>query len=278
MKARSVVTPEGIPAENPRVFGTAPYSVVLLHGGPGAAGEMAPVARELAATRGVLEPLQTADTIEGQLAELREILERRADRPVVLAGYSWGAMLAFMYAARFPGDVGKLILISSGAFEPESAGRILPDRLSRLSESESRELDTLMARLEDPAVPEKERDRALARLGEIMGRADAYRLGFTDEATVEVNFRIHQRVWAEALALRSDGRLLALGASIRCPVVAIHGDHDPHPAEGVRSPLARVVKDFKFVLLEKCGHRPWLELEAREAFFTFLKEEISSFR
>lgn len=272
------MTPKRISAENLRVYGAAPYSVALLHGGPGAAGEMAPVARELAGTRGVLEPLQTADTVEGQLAELREILEPRADRPIVLAGFSWGAMLAFMYAARFPGDVGKLVLIASGAFEPEYAGRILPDRLSRLTASESRELDTLVVRLDDPAVPEKEKDRALARLGDIMGRADAYRLGFPDEAPLEVSSRIHQRVWAEARALRSDGRLLALGASIRCPVVAIHGDHDPHPAEGVRVPLARVVKDFKFVLLEKCGHRPWLELEAREAFFTLLNKEISSFR
>ncbi len=263
---------------NPRAYGPAPYSVVLLHGGPGAAGEMAPVARELAAARGVLEPLQTADTIAGQISELHGILERSAARPVFLAGFSWGAMLAFMYAARFPEDVGKLILISSGAFEEGYAARILPNRMSRLSEAESRELGVLMELLDDPDEPGKNKDEALARLGEIMSRADAYRIGFPADDPVEVSLHIHERVWAEARALRKSCGLLAVGASIRCPVVAIHGDHDPHPAEGVSVPLSRVVKDFRFILLEKCGHRPWVELEAREPFFALLKKEISSFR
>jgi len=33
--------------ENPRKYGNRPYEVALVHGGPGAAGEMAPVAKEL---------------------------------------------------------------------------------------------------------------------------------------------------------------------------------------------------------------------------------------
>ena len=47
--------------QNPRIYGDPPYQVALLHGGPGAGGEMAPVARELAGDRGVLEPIQTAN-------------------------------------------------------------------------------------------------------------------------------------------------------------------------------------------------------------------------
>ena len=31
-----------------------------------------------------------------------------------------------------------------------------------------------------------------------------------------------------------------MGRKIKCPVVAIHGDYDPHLAEGVREPLSRV--------------------------------------
>lgn len=259
---------------NPRVYGAAPYSVAVLHGGPGAAGEMAPVARALASRRGVLEPLQTADTVEGQLAELRDILARSAELPAVLIGFSWGAMLAFMYTAHFPGDVRKLILVSSGAFEDEYAERILPERLSRLTGAEKAELETLLERFEEPAAPDL--DAGLARLGEILSRADAYRPIADPGPSIVVDFHIHQRVWDDVRALRSDGRLLDLGRSIRCPVVAIHGDFDPHPADGVRIPLARVVPDFRFVLLERCGHRPWIELEARGAFFALLESELSS--
>ena len=50
-------------AEKVRLYGKAPYRVAVVHGGPGAAGEMAPVARRLGAACGVLEPLQTAMTM-----------------------------------------------------------------------------------------------------------------------------------------------------------------------------------------------------------------------
>ena len=46
-----------------RLYGKSPFDVVVVHGGPGAGGEMSPVARELASERGVLEPLQASPVI-----------------------------------------------------------------------------------------------------------------------------------------------------------------------------------------------------------------------
>jgi len=74
--------------------------------------------------------------------------------------------------------------------------------------------------------------------------------------------------------MRSSGKLLELGRNIQCPVVAIHGDYDPHPVEGVSVPLSRVLKDFRFILLDKCGHYPWLEQNVRDNFFKILKSEV----
>ena len=51
--------------KNPRRYGDAPFKIILIHGGPGAPGEMAPVAEELSSDFGILEPLQTKDSIEG---------------------------------------------------------------------------------------------------------------------------------------------------------------------------------------------------------------------
>ena len=62
-----------------RTYGHPATSVAVIHGGPGAAGEMTPVARELSADRGVLEPLQTAATLRGQIDELRAGLEAHGD-------------------------------------------------------------------------------------------------------------------------------------------------------------------------------------------------------
>ena len=257
-----------------RFHGRGPYSIAALHGGPGAAGEMRDVAETLSAAAGVLEPFQTAETIAGQIEELRAVLEEAAARPVVLIGFSWGAWLAFLYAGRHPRDVRKLILVSSAPFEDSCADGIDAVRRARLSDAELREIDGWSGVLHNDAAAERDKVRALARIGALLARADAYRLApGTAASPIEASFRIYSRVWTEARELRRSRRLLALGREIVCPVTAIHGDHDPHPAEGVRAPLSQVVKDFRFVLLEKCGHRPWLEIEARAKFADLLREE-----
>jgi hypothetical protein len=83
-------------------------------------------------------------------------------------------------------------------------------------------------------------------------------------------------VWKDASELRRSGRLLQFAHEVRCPVVAIHGDYDPHPFEGVRDPLGRAVRDFRFIFLEKCGREPWTEREARDRFYDVLKRELGS--
>jgi pimeloyl-ACP methyl ester carboxylesterase len=76
------------------------------------------------------------------------------------------------------------------------------------------------------------------------------------------------------MELRRNGTLVALGKQIQCPVVAIHGDYDPHPPEGIKKPLSAVLKNFRFILLKNCGHLPWIEKEAKDKFYGILKEEL----
>ena len=257
---------------NLRKYGKAPFGVALLHGGPGASGEMAPVARELSADWGVLEPLQTAASVEGQIEELHGVLNDNADLPVILVGFSWGAWLGFMLAARHPAFVRKLILVGSGPFEDNYATRIEETRLSRLGEDERRQAISLMDALNDPSIEDK--SAILAQLGKLFVRADAYAPLSLDTEALECRYDIYRSVWRQAAELRSSGELLELGKKIRCPVVAIHGDYDPHPAEGVRKPLTAVLKDFRFILLEHCGHCPWIERQARHRFYEILKGEL----
>ncbi|HJT24712.1 MAG TPA: alpha/beta hydrolase, partial [bacterium] len=152
--------------DNLRTYGQPPYTVAVLHGGPGVSGEMAPVAQELSAKRGVLEPLQTKDSVDGQVEELKLALEEMASPPVCLVGYSWGAWLAFLLASRHPSLVKKLILVSSGPFEEKYSPQILKTRLQRLSKKERDDVEFLMARPEDPL--------AFGLLGELLTKADFY--------------------------------------------------------------------------------------------------------
>jgi pimeloyl-ACP methyl ester carboxylesterase len=233
---------------------------------------MAPVARELARGRGVLEPLQTADSVDGQVEELREVLETRAGLPVALIGWSWGAWLGYLFTARYPALVQKLILVGCPPLEDRYVAQIQSTRLNRLTKDQRSELEEITVALDDPST--KNPDALLDRFGALMSAADSYNPLPGDGEEISVQADINQRVWSAAAAMRTSGELLRLGKQIRCPVVAIHGDYDPHPAEGVQKPLAAVLKDFRFVLLPHCGHTPWKEKEARELFYKCLEEEF----
>jgi pimeloyl-ACP methyl ester carboxylesterase len=113
------------------------------------------------------------------------------------------------------------------------------------------------------------------RIRNLLLKADSYDL-ISEPTPIIPNVDVFRLVSQEASELRRSGQLLQLAESILCPVVAIHGDYDPHPYKGVQEPLSRVLKDFRMVLLKDCGHDPWLERAARESFFDILKEELTS--
>jgi pimeloyl-ACP methyl ester carboxylesterase len=257
---------------NLRTHGSPPFQVAVIHGGPGAGGEMAPVARELARRRGVLEPIQTSDTLAGQIEELRAVVLSRGVAPVTLVGYSWGAWLSLLTAAKYPSVVGKAILVSCGPLLEADAERIHRTRMERLSEDQRAEYLGLIAATRALTAAQ------LERLGALASKADAFDPIEAPPAEAEgiaVRPEVYRKVWEAAVGLRRSGRLLGLIGRVRCPVVALHGDHDPHPADGVRNPLSRALKDFRFVLIQECGHTPWLERRARSGFYTALQEELA---
>lgn len=246
-----------------RTWGVAPHRVVLLHGGPGAPGEMEPVARRLSLSRGVLEPFQTARSIDGQVSDLRAQL---CDLPVTLVGFSWGAWLAVILAARHPEAVRKLILIGAGAFEQCYTVSLRETRMSRLGEGERAEWEALLGR-RPPSTAE------LARIGELAAKTDLFD-PLPDTTEVTLDGEVYSAVWEEAAELRRSGALLKLALSLTCPVIAIHGAYDPSPAAGVRDPLAPLRDRFRMHVLPVCGHKPWVERQAREAFYSLLESEV----
>jgi len=236
----------------------------VVHGGPGARGSARAVAREVSRRGiGALEPLQTMDSVDGQVAELADCLERHAAAAAVLVGHSWGAWLSALVAERRPDLVRKLILVGCAPFAERYVARIRETRLAHLAPDERSEMLALLQAGEDS-------DRLFA----LLHTADTYAADATDAERSEFDAEVYARVWPAAAQMRRDGRLLQAAARISCPVVAIHGSYDPHPAEGVREPLSRVVSDFRLVLLDRCGHEPWRERYARDPFFDALVAEL----
>ena len=258
--------------KNLRIYGDPPFDVVVLHGGPGAPGQMAPVARELSSKRGVLEPLQTKHSLTGQVEELHSIVRENGVYPVTLVGSSWGAMLGYLFSASHPEAVKKLILVGSGVYDKTSAEKIYKVRLNRLNEVERGEAQFLIEALAQSGV--KGKNRFFGRLGELLTKADAFNPSTLDTEVIETQYDLHQSVWSDVVKSRNSGELLKLGKKIRCPVAAIHGDYDPHPWEGIEQPLSTVLSDFKFLLLKNCGHLPWIETEAKTEFYEILEREL----
>lgn len=133
---------------------------------------MAPVARRLSDQLGVLEPIQTGLSVQDQVDELRGVLLRETATPAVLVGYSWGAWLSLLLASMYPELVGKVIMVSSGAFSETYVKGLSERRLSRLLDVERVEFQATVAGLNDPGA--KDKDALLSRLGRLASRADAY--------------------------------------------------------------------------------------------------------
>ena len=256
--------------------GLGPVSTVVVHGGPGAAGEMCPVAEELATRMGVLEPWQAALSVDGQVIELAASIAAHANWPVSLIGHSWGAWLVLLTAAARPELVQNVLIVSSGVFDDAYVPLMRQRRRKRLGPELGGEYEELVNRLDGATAVES--DRMLSRLGELSAIADAF-----DPipppawaAPAAGQGAIYEAVWPQAAAMRSNGELLSRVAAVRCPVIGVHGRNDTSPPEGVERPLREVLGDFRFTVLDNCGHTPWLERQARDRFFELLFREVAS--
>jgi pimeloyl-ACP methyl ester carboxylesterase len=259
--------------DNLKTYGAEPVDLVLLDGGPGAVGEMAPVARRISISFGILEPILRSLSIKEQVKELHSIVKKKCDHPVVFIGHSWGAWLGFIFVSLYPGSAKKLIMIGAPPFEERYTADITETRLSRLTPEEKEWL--LIAEQQMKSAPDKNPEM-IKRYIDLMIRADSFDLIPSENSDIEFHPEVFQRIWEEASRLRSSGKLITYAENIICPVVALHGNYDPHPAEGVRVPLNKALKSFRFILLEKCGHYPWKEKYGRDIMYKIFYNEIGS--
>jgi pimeloyl-ACP methyl ester carboxylesterase len=256
-----------------RKYGEGPYNVVLVHGGPGAAGEMKPVAKILSSVFGVIEPIQTCLTVNELIVELKNTIRKHTTTPVVLIGFSWGAWLSIMLTSLHHNLIRKLILIGCAPLKNEYAAQISETRLNRLDSANREKLAFLLTGLEKGTI--HNRDGAFNELEKIMAAADAYNPLELLEEPININAELYNRIWNEASAIRKSGQLISYAGKITCPVISIHGNYDPHPYSGVTEPLSDVLHDYRSYILPSCGHKPWIERYAKNEFYNLLREIIS---
>ncbi len=256
------------------LHGSMPYKVILVHGGPGANGGLEAIADALKQRFGVIEAIQTKFSIDSQIEELASLIKQYAEIPVVLIGHSWGAWLIILLSAKYPELTYKLILVGSGPFQCSYAKSITPTRISRLTDEDKQAIEKIQEKM--ATLPNEAKDKLFMEYASYLCMNDNYNPleeKFQDKG---FNFEIHTKVWGEASALRESGKLISKLLQVKCKIIAIHGDWDPHPWEGVYFPLFETDLDYEFYLLENCGHDPWREKEAKDEFFRILEVVITS--
>ncbi len=261
----------------------APRAVVL-HGGPGADHEyLLPQMLDLADTRDLLFYDQrgggrsrtddrTPVTWQTHVADLAALVRELGAEPLTLVGYSWGGLLALLYAASaavdpaLPAPV-RLALIDPApvsrqfreAFEAEFARRQAAPGVQALR-------DELLASGLRERDPEAFRQRAfeLSVAGYFADPRAARNL-----TPFRVVGRIQQSVWEslDDYDLVADGRL----AAIRCPALIVHGREDPIPLAS--SEACAGALGAELVVLDACGHVPYVERPA--ALFAALKRFLA---
>lgn len=258
-----------------RVIG-AGDPLVVVHGGPGLAHDylFAPFSRLAPRHRLVFYDQMGCGLSDGfrqdenvGMADLVEELEGvRKDLglgSIDLAGQSWGALIAVNYALKYPQNVKRLLLLEPASGSSEFLPAFQKTILERLS---AEERETLAAYGRDPALasdPDLFRKWMNIRLRAYYfdpARMDEDKLAYFDGSRVKKLFA-SSAMFGPYI---SDFDLYEAMKGIDCPVLIVHGDHDPVPTAAVER-MARSLPNAELRIVRDCGH--FVHVEKADEYF-----------
>ncbi|MDD5935428.1 MAG: alpha/beta hydrolase [Clostridiales bacterium] len=260
---------------NVRTYGKQPYQVVVVHAGPGYVGAAAGLARELSKRYGVIEPLQTQDTILGLVEELKEQIESITKEPVILIGHGWGAQLSAIFSAIHPDMVKKLVLISCLPLRISYIEEIDIRREYHYSQEDLKSYTAVKKSLKNKESSDK--TEAFIELSRLCKISDEYQPFIVEQDTkdiVNVNGDLFYSIMHELGELVLSGKLIQYFTNIKCPICVIHGQYDSHPVEGIIEPLLELNIPHRLCIIDDSGHTPWRETLGIDDFLRALIYEI----
>ena len=261
--------------------------ILLLHGGPGANHDyLLPQMLELAREHRVVtydqrgggrsrhDDDRVSITWHDQVADVARVAQELRVDPLVIVGYSWGGLLALLYAIeaaenRVPLAPSRLALLDPApvdrsyrdAFEQEFARR-----------QAGPEVTAMRQELADSGLRERDAEAYRQRAFELSVAgyfADPRRV--IDLTPFRVTGRVQQSIWN---SLGNYDLAPSLG-SIRMPVFLAHGRQDPIPLASSEA-IARAL-GTDCLVLEHCGHVPYVEQPDQlfPPLLAFLREPAS---
>ncbi|MEP6766914.1 MAG: alpha/beta hydrolase [Gemmatimonadaceae bacterium] len=256
--------------------------LVLLHGGPGAFHDyLYPQCLELAKQHRVFTYDQrgggrsktddrTRVTWHTQVDDLALLIKEFALSPLTLIGYSWGGLLAMLYAIEAGQHAEmiaptRLVLIS-----PAPITRAWRDDFERNLAERGRSpvIAAMRDELNDSGLRERDYEAYRQRAFELSVAGYFANPRLANSLTpFRVTGRVQQSIWESLGNFNITDSL----RGVDVPVLVVHGRQDPIPlasAEGAANALRG-----KFVVLDDCGHVPYVEQP--EALFASIEEFLS---
>lgn len=242
--------------------------LLVLHGGPGASHDyLLPQLLELARDRELIFYDQRGGgqsrhdedgiiTWRTQVEDLSAVAREFALEPLSIVGYSWGGLLALLYAieaaaGRVPAQLARMALIDPAPvtrkyrdeFETEFNRRQQGDAIRRMREQ-----------LTESGLQDLDREAYRQRAFELS--VAGY---FADPARAAelTPFRVMGKVQKSIWESLGEYDLRPALATVKCPAIVVHGSEDPIPAESSREIAAAL--GARFVLLPGSGHVPYVE-------------------
>lgn len=246
--------------------------VLLLHGGPGAHHDyLYPQMLALADQYRVITYDQrgggrsktddpTPITWETQVEDLARVITEFGLTAPTIIGYSWGALLAMLYAIACTRDPAghdgrrapaRLVLVS-----PAPITRAWRDEFEASLAVRGRSATILAMRDALAASGLRESDPAAYRQRGFELSVAGY---FADpgRARALTPFRVTGRVQQSVWTSLGDFDLTPALRAVHCPTLVIHGQQDPIPLASAAA--AAQALGAEFVTLDDCGHVPYVE-------------------
>lgn len=207
-----------------------------------------------------------ARDLERLVAELRLL-------PLTLVGYSWGGLLALLYALEVTGRTG-----GGSSRAPDRLALVDPAPLSRAFRVQ---FEAEFARRQTaPAIARRRADLAASGLratDPAAYRQRAFELSIAgyfadpDRARELTPFRVAGRVQESVWDSLGDFDLIPRLGALGCPTLIVHGREDPIPIAS--SEAAAQALGARLVPLDACGHVPYVERrqELFDALRSFLR-------
>jgi proline iminopeptidase len=237
--------------------------LVVLHGGPGASHDyLLPQMLHLAQNHDVLfydqrgggrsrtddqEPV----TARAHVDDLAAIVKEFTLDPLTIVGYSWGGLLAVLYALEAVDSPDRLLLIDPAPLAKRYRVQFEEEFRRR---NQAPGILQLRAKLEASGLRETDPEAYRHRLFEL---SVAGYFAHPENARNLTPFRVIARTQQSVWDSLGDYDLIPRLGDIHCPTLIVHGRDDPIPVES--SIEGAKAMNARLVLLDDCGHVPYVE-------------------